>query len=96
VTSDTCLGQVPSITTSNALTLNGGTWRNVGGTAITIPATRGITLLAGGGTLDFSSSAGVPALNAKVTGTGTLTKMGIRTLGVTSDSSANILRQLAR
>jgi autotransporter-associated beta strand protein len=88
VTSDACLGQVPSITTSNAITFNGGTWRNVGGSAIAIPATRGITVLAGGGTLDFSSTAGVPALNAKITGAGTLTKMGIRTLGVASDSSA--------
>jgi autotransporter-associated beta strand protein len=89
VTADTCLGAVPLSFAANAITLDGGTWRNVGSTAITLPTNRGVTVTAAGGTLDFSSTGGVPALDAKVTGpaAGTLTKMGIRTLQVGSDSS---------
>lgn len=88
LTADTCLGLVPASFTSNAITLNGGTWRNVGGTAVAIPANRGLTVLSNGGTLDFSSSAGTPSLDSKITGTGTLSKMGVRTLSVTSNSAA--------
>jgi autotransporter-associated beta strand protein len=69
------LGATPGGVTANQLTLNGGTLRNTGATALS--ANRGVTLGSSDGTFDTSSTLTV---NSIVAGTGSLTKMGASTL----------------
>jgi len=89
ITAETAIGPAPTSLRANAITLNGGTYRDVSASAFTIPVNRGITVNAAGGTLDFSSSAGVPTLASQITGSGTLTKMGIKTLVVNTNNAGS-------
>lgn len=70
------LGAVPASAQAANLTFNGGTlqW----GAAFNLNANRGITLQSGGGTLDLQTFGSTYA--GKITGTGSLTKLGNGTL----------------
>lgn len=74
--SDRSLGAVPASAQPANLTFNGGTlqW----GSTFTLSSNRGITLLAGGGTLDLQTNSTTYA--GKITGVGGLTKLGNGTL----------------
>jgi len=72
IATDRSLGAIPGVFAADNLTFNGGTlqW----GAALTLNANRGITLLAGGGTLDLQSQSTTYA--GSITGSGSLTKNG--------------------
>jgi len=72
ISADSALGVVPGSAQAGNLTFNGGTlqW----GAALTLNANRGITLLAGGGTLDLQTQSTTYA--GSITGPGSLTKRG--------------------
>jgi autotransporter-associated beta strand protein len=80
VSSDVSLGAVPAGFTAGNITLNGGTLQF--GASFDISNNRGITLGAGGGTIDtqsFSNPSGYNATAGGFTGSGDLTKLGAGT-----------------
>ncbi len=83
VSADTALGATPAEATPNSLTFNGGTLQL--GAAFNLNTNRGISLLAGGGTLDTQSFAS--SYSGTLTGPGGLTKLGTGTLTLTQANS---------
>jgi fibronectin-binding autotransporter adhesin len=72
VSADSCVGAVPSVTTADQLTLNGGTISYTA-TVNPVPANRGITVGASGGTIEIAGAFGVYYANGVVSGPGVLT-----------------------
>jgi fibronectin-binding autotransporter adhesin len=92
---DGALGAVPPTLNPAALAINGGTWRDATtyqGNHVIIPATRGVFIGPAGGTLDFSNgdtaNGDIPHVAAPISGPGTLTKIGYRSVLIDSDNSA--------
>ena len=80
VSADTGLGTAPGSTVTNQLTLNGGTLSVPTGFAMA--SQRGLTIGAGGGTIDVASGQTL-AYGYVISGTGNLTKNGDGTLDLT-------------
>ncbi len=72
VSADTCVGAVPAVTTADQLTLNGGTIQYTA-TVNPVPAKRGITIGASGGTIEIAGAYGVYYADGVVSGPGVLT-----------------------
>ncbi|MEX0612224.1 MAG: autotransporter-associated beta strand repeat-containing protein, partial [Pirellulales bacterium] len=92
VSSDTNLGNAPASFTAGNITLDGGTLRF--GANFNIANTRGITINAGGGTIDtqgFTNPAGYNAFQGGFRGPGDLTKIGSGTFFAAAPSGgANV------
>ncbi len=87
VTSDANLGTVPGSLTANNITLDGGTLRF--GASFDLSNNRGITLGAGGGTIDtqsFTNPSGYTQANG-ISGSGNLTKLGSGTFFMNTAAS---------
>ncbi|MHA3771845.1 beta strand repeat-containing protein [Verrucomicrobiota bacterium sgz303538] len=86
IAADANLGTVPASTVADQLQLAGGTLQFTGATA-TIDAKRGITLGAGGGTIDTGANA--VTIASTIAGSGQFTKEGSGTLTITADPNNN-------
>ena len=89
IDSDARLGTAPGVFVADQLSLDGGTLRITGAASVTLNANRGITLGAGGGTLDNASmSQGLNVnINQQISGTGPL---ALRANGNTSDTGGGV------
>ena len=89
IDADNRLGAAPGAAVADQLGLDGGTLRITGAASVTLNANRGITLGAGGGTLDNASmSQGLNVnINQQISGTGPL---ALRANGNTSDTGGGV------
>jgi fibronectin-binding autotransporter adhesin len=99
---DTALGTVPTAANAAAVTINGGTLRYSGTTALTLALNRGVTIGASGGTIEVTSAASTglslpSAASFTLNGAGLLTKTGPGrlTFNTTSNSFTGKYKVLA-
>lgn len=83
ISADRSLGAVPASAQAGNITFNGGTlqW----GASLTLSSNRGITLQAGGGTLDVQAQ--TTTYGGSISGAGALTKLGTGTLTLSGSNS---------
>src|SRR5207249_2639797 len=83
---DADLGAVPGSVTAASITLSGGTLK-IQGNGFLLNANRGITVTATGSVIDDSTPSGTLTIGGVISGTGSLTKAGTKTMLMIGNSS---------